>query len=593
MKRIVIVLLILFLFLVNINPPVPNWHYNDFDDCLEYNPKDHKFHFIVDPRMQRENWWITQTPDIVKQMATENKPISAKGSVNFQAIGHESWTMCAIIRLDNKKLRIALVVQPCPVLLNGNVPFNPVRTNTWPQSQVALASCLQEDFKVKLLDLRSLDDSTKWRDQIGDEYLPPIKYGEMMLTRHLVGDYSTRIMNTDANVFVLTANFTAEANSIATVMRIIKKSHPTALILVGGRDAGTPERHKFYFKAGADYIGIGDGDVALSNFFSALSRGIQPNDRKILGGINRTFRPQLFDFKLIGFDQTRYTESGGGPIVSGIISKNGFAAYFETSRGCSGVCEYCTEANTQLWRLPVSEVIRHFDHYIQAGCQLFMISDDNLLLRRPSELIAIFNYMRDQNVAWEFPVGLETQRLTDRNGKVKKELFEALFWNSHDEICFSGAHRLLLPLEDSLLRESRLTKLDRLHTPEASNIIKHLLETEIPFLNLAVMIGAPEESAVNRARLEQNLEVLYKITRGSKTRVNFSLFCTSPLPGTPFGRRMASRLSHKIEAAPELWTVFSSVINGDAFTAEETTQYRRALLERYNMSQRDGKVSPT
>ncbi|MDO8509800.1 MAG: hypothetical protein Q7S24_01525 [bacterium] len=459
-----------------------------------------------------------------------------------------------------------------------------------------LAASLRGVCEVELLDLRSISNPQRWRNEISGEYLKPLLYGGEKITRHLIGDYRSRIAATSGDVYVLTANFTAEANAVAEIIRTIRIKWPRAIVLVGGRDASAPERQGFYRAAGADFVGVGDGDTTLPKFISRLHSGAGISEeyagRLITGGITRFFRPQEHDLNLQGLDLSRYTESGGGPIHPGVLGK-GFAAYVETSRGCPRECEYCTEAKSSRWVHSVEEIIRHLDHYIEAGCRLLMVSDDNLLVRREDDLIAIFRHLRDREVAWEFPVGLEVGLLTERTGVLKQKLFDALFWNHQERNQFAGAHRLLFPLEDSLLRETNLRKLKRMSGKTGGLIIK-LLEQGIPFLNVAIMIGSPHETAADRERLEQNLEILSEAAHGYATRLNYSVFCTSPLPGTPFGAAVTTsgRLSHSIEDAPELWTVFASVIDGDTYSAIETTRYRRELLERFNMEQADGKVNP-
>src|SRR3989344_2965610 len=105
-------------------------------------------------------------------------------------------------------MKVVFVEHPCPVLLHGDQPWGPVRTNTWPQSQVVLASAIADKYDVEILDLRSLLSLADWRKEIGPEYLGPIHYGEFLLTRHLIGDYRTRIAEHPGDVFVFTANFT-------------------------------------------------------------------------------------------------------------------------------------------------------------------------------------------------------------------------------------------------------------------------------------------------------------------------------------------------------------------------------------------------
>lgn len=490
------------------------------------------------------------------------------------------------------------------MLLQGDDPWGPVRTNTWPQSQVVLAAALlplarQDGHQLTLLDLRTLPDPSNWRQAVNEPHLDPIEYGDLELTRLLIGDYRARIKETPADVFVLTANFTVEANSVFAVMKALKTAWPKALIVVGGRDASALERRERYFKEGADFIGVGDGDLALPRFISRLhsvgARGIaaEYQDRIISGGISKQFRSPPHDLRLKGLDLSRYQESGGGPLALGAV-RDGFAAYVETSRGCPRECSFCTEARTELWKQGPGEIIQHLDAYIDAGAELLMVSDDNLLAtNKPEHLIEIFRHLRDRGVSWEFPVGLEVGLLTKTRGGMKDALIDALFWNQQSAGRFVGAHRLLFPLEDALLHDTGLSKLKRVRG-RTSEIATAILERGIPFMNIAIMIGGPNETSDDRAQLETRLETLSALVGEHNTRVNFSVFCTSALPGTPFGREVtqAGLLSHSIDEAPELWSVFVSAINGCTHTAVDTTQYRRDLLRRHNMLQCDGKVAP-
>ena len=68
-------------------------------------------------------------------------------------------------------MKVVFVEHPCPVLLLGNEPWSPVRTNTWPQSQMTLAAAIANEHDVSILDLRSLESPADWRRQIGPEYL--------------------------------------------------------------------------------------------------------------------------------------------------------------------------------------------------------------------------------------------------------------------------------------------------------------------------------------------------------------------------------------------------------------------------------------
>ncbi|MDO8553267.1 MAG: hypothetical protein Q7S22_00530 [Candidatus Micrarchaeota archaeon] len=68
------------------------------------------------------------------------------------------------------------------------------------------------------------------------------------------------------------------------------------------------------------------------------------------------------------------------------------------------------------------------------------------------------------------------------------------------------------------------------------------------------------------------------------------MFCLMPLPGTPDYSTMGSRIAYDIERDPELWNVFTSVIQGDNFSPERITELRRELIAEFYSNQPDGKV---
>src|SRR5262249_52955464 len=158
----------------------------------------------------------------------------------------------------------------------------------------------------------------------------------------------------------------------------------------------------------------------------------------------------------------------------------------ETSRGCPRECSFCTEARTKTIRLDVPSMKRQIDHFVAHGASLLMFSDDNLLTRKESELIESLDYLRERRVSSAFPVGVEIGLLTGSKGEPKWDLIRTLFWNNGDRDDWAGAHRMLFPVEDSLLRPTKLSKLKK---PVQERILEALVESGLPFLNMAIMIG--------------------------------------------------------------------------------------------------------
>lgn len=510
-----------------------------------------------------------------------------------------------------RRLTIAFVVHPCPALLDdAGRPYGPVRTNFFPQSQITLCSVLrQHGFDATLLDLRSLDEPLSWMSQRGEPYADPIDYGGVHLHRYLLGDYRRRIQESpkDTDVYALTSNFTYEANAVRETIQALRAHNPRAVIIVGGRDASPAERRAFYFESGADYIGEGDADASLVRFLASLPERLETptssrrlpllhpqQDDRVIAAAPVDEMPFIdLDAVFVDFPRvrTRLNESGGGSILESVAAK-GFATYVETSRGCPRECNFCTEARTKTIRLDVPTLKKQVDHFLDRGAALLMFSDDNLLTRKASELIELFQFLRERKTAWEFPVGLEIGLLSDSKGTIKRDLLDALFWNNGDRADYAGAHRMLFPVEDSLLRETNLSKLRK---KVEVQILEAILDSGLPFLNLAIMVGAPQETPEERQRLEAKLFDFVRLAEGTGTRINFSIFCTMPLPGTEFATMMTeqSRVAYDIDRFPELWNVFCSVLQGETYSAESITAYRRHLLAQHAMQQDFGKIQLT
>ncbi len=477
-------------------------------------------------------------------------------------------------------------MHPCPALLDEKEkPYGPIRTNIFPLPQVTLASAINQNHEVKILDARTIVDPQAWKNCLTGPYAPPIEYGESQLGRYLVGHWQHTIFGSakDVDAYVLSANFTYEANAVKSTIKALREHNPSALILVGGSDAAPVERRQFYFDAGTDYIGIGDSDLSLPQFLHDVEERIAA-EKYPMRIIPAAGKIHLIDpATLAKLDLSRFSESGGGEILESIAAK-GTAVYLEAQRGCNRTCDFCSAAKTPFDRLSVTDVKRQIDIYLQQGVALFMFTDDNLLLRKSEELREIFDYLCQRGAAWEFPNGLDMALLNN-----KPELRAALFWNNGDRENYAGIHRLLFPLEDLLLRETNLQKLRDSRHLEA---LEDLVERDVPYVNIGIMIGAPNETAKERDNLQLALESIAQRCRGSDTKVNYSFFCTMPLPGTRFGQQMKKegRIAYDINETPELWNVFTSVINGDNFSSEQTTAYRRELLGQYKMQQDSGKV---
>jgi len=237
----------------------------------------------------------------------------------------------------------------------------------------------------------------------------------------------------EADIVCITANFTLEARPVVEAIAALRRMKKEKLILIGGRDAMA--RPDYFLRMGADLVAYGDADLALPELLVRIYRG-EDLTGLVQGGrlLPAAGRIVLDELPLMRFDflrrpLTHYCESGGGQFLPSILEKGGIA-YFETSRGCFRECNFCTERLTKRSEMSLARFREEVDWYRANGVNTIMLSDDNLLQRLnhaergERELIEMFEYLHEQQMVWEFPVGIEIGRLMRRNSQ---EFHERLF----------------------------------------------------------------------------------------------------------------------------------------------------------------------
>ncbi len=503
-----------------------------------------------------------------------------------------------------KKLHVSLVSCPTTVLLDkSGTPYSPVRTNYFPHAQVLLATEVKRKMQetgvmgtVNIVDLKSLREPADWRHELREYGV--VQYGEKRLTKCLIGNGLERIGElAESDIVGITSNFTSEANSVRVVIGKIKSINPKALIVVGGRDASA--RPLFYKRIGAHLVAAGDADISFPHFVVGRARELPLALDESAFLASSATSLSLLDFSLLSH-LARYTESGSGDFLSR-FGASYQAAYLETSRGCDRECDFCTERLTVRKNFAIQDIKKMILHYKAHGIKVILFSDDNLLERLnnrhgEAELIDLFTFLRHEQMIWEFSVGIEIGRFFDKTGSLRTELLDVMFWNNGDPANWQGAFRMLAPFEN-LDRGLHLYKKMR---PWEDNlaVLGRIAFFGIAQINMGVMFGWPnlsfEDLAFIRARTHELKEVLDAavLTRPMNTGMNLSLFCTMPLPGTPFYEEMRrlGLIAYDIEEHPELWNVFTSVLTGEHFSPEQITEIRRELIVEFASEQPEGKV---
>ncbi|MFC2146479.1 B12-binding domain-containing radical SAM protein [Acidobacteriota bacterium] len=517
----------------------------------------------------------------------------------------------------NKGEEIAFIAVPTPILMEGDKVLSPNRTNYFPISQLTLATSLKKrlekeniPWNVTFSDFKSLENIDTWDKKLSD--YGEVKYADKRLTKCVIGNGMGRIKNElpDKNIICITANFTFEANVIKNVIHLIKRENKNCIIILGGKDASA--RPEFYLSHGADIIASGDADLTLPELICRLYRGKMLDDILKDGILRNTNyidinELPLLDLSLIKNTFHRYIESGGGGFLDS-ITKKGNTAYFESSRGCYRECDFCTERLSQFSEMYLDRYLEEVNWYKKNNVHTIMFIDDNMMLRMDGKpagernLFEMFDYLRKQNMVWEFPIGLEVGQFMDaQRNRIKDLLLEVMFWNNDSIKDFSGAFRMLFPIENLLTGEEQGENLSKMRSLEDNmKILAMIISKGIPQVNLGIMIGWAADNKQKIGNLEKSIDQIRRYcehinsnsTRMIKTAVNYSIFCTTPLPGTPLYQQMLKekRIKYAIETDSELWNLYTSVLEGDCFKSHEITSLRQDLLTLFHSQHESGKV---
>lgn len=467
----------------------------------------------------------------------------------------------------------------CPAVkltVDGN-NLGAVRTHYPKISQLMLAAIIERDFpdvSVRVVDMKTLDGRVvKYKE---------IPYGGKTMEAYRVGlpfsELEETIGSSDALIF--TSNFTQEAGVIGDLMEYAKGVNPAVKVWVGGSDAmvkrGEVDRQRYFYSRGADHVAAGDGEVTLPE----LIRGRAcPHDTTI-PDFDRVPEPALHLA-----DLRDYTESHEGGLPAGVPTP---LMYLETSRGCRQSCDFCSTPFTKgryryMSQQRIERTLRHCRDF---GVRTLLLIEDNILSRLDlpggrEEVLSWFAAMREQGFLWEFANGVEIGKL-ESGGVVDEELIEMMFGYDGS----AGCYRSYIPLERiDVSDDPPYRKLKAFDVQK--RILLSIARQGVALLNLGVIIGNPEESPDSLRRTEMRMtslkdDILDFTGGGTFAFANF--FLHIPICGTNDYRRFHKerRLSFDIDAHPELYNFYTSIIRGDHFSYQDLTEIRRDMADRVN-----------
>ncbi len=450
-----------------------------------------------------------------------------------------------------------------------------VKTNYPKISQLVVAAIIKREFpkvEIRIVDMKSAApcNEVKFKE---------IDYGGNKIDVYRVGQDFSAIESSVkwADVLIFTNNFTQEAGVVGDLIEFCKGVNSRAKVFVGGSDAmvkrGGVDRQAYFYSRGADRVASGDGEITLAKLFCGQAVVGSP----ILPDLNSVPLPS---FDLV--DLSLYTESYEGVVLD---CMNPPLMYLETSRGCRGSCDFCSTPFTKgkyrfMSQNKIEEVLTY---YKSAGISTVLLCEENILTRLDwpggrNLVLSWFDFMRDNGFRWEFTNGVEIGRLMDSE-RLDETLIEALF--AFNDL--TGCCRTYVPFE----RLDRLVyrKLKPFETEK--EILASIARQGVPALNLGVIIGHPLETQesldITERRLKELMDLVLLESKG-KSLPYAALLLHIPLPGTRDYTRFCreGRLAFDINKDPELFSIITSVVNGNVFSCYEMTKIRKEMALRLN-----------
>ncbi len=200
------------------------------------------------------------------------------------------------------------------------------------------------------------------------------RYARYGLTAAEIAAYISR----DDDVFLISALFTTYIQEILEMLPLIREKCPQSRIVIGG--GGAFSRTGEFFRAGADFVIAGEGEIAVLRLLAELQK-TRPDFAAVPNLIWRkqdrtVHNPMEFIQPLDELPFPDYTLSGV-PEYNLAGKKH---AMLMTSRGCPHRCEFCAVPSLfgERYRLrSVPNVLTELSEKIQQGFRSFDFEDDH------------------------------------------------------------------------------------------------------------------------------------------------------------------------------------------------------------------------
>ena len=406
----------------------------------------------------------------------------------------------------------------------------------------------------------------------------------------------------EADIHGLTCNYTNSAHVVTDLATHIKRRAPHSLVVAGGVDCTA--RPDYYLQRGVDIVVLGEGEVVFSMIAKAVSdgHGLEDVPNTVSAARRHEGRPDarftlLMDelepmaLDLVG-DLSIFDDTAEGPPPADVHMPY---ICWETSRGCTWRCSFCTAPSRGRYRyMSQATIEKHLDYFVEQGIKTIVWQEDNPLSRIQQngagrylydsgreDVLAMFRALKERGFAWEFANGIEFGKFM-QGGSFDHELAEALLNSEVVDGRRVGCYRVQIPLDNMNVKKKRFPKL--LGFDEQVDALATMLTNHgVAHQTYDLFIGYPEH---DHAAIDQFTDYCLKLKEelteaGKGTyRPYFNVFNLSLLPGARDYQTLNSLLAFDIEENPEVIGIFLSAINTDHFSYWDIYQKR---LEMTNM----------
>jgi anaerobic magnesium-protoporphyrin IX monomethyl ester cyclase len=376
-------------------------------------------------------------------------------------------------------------------------------------------------------------------------------------------DLGNIISSAKADVIGITCSATCLSPEAIQAIALSRRSSPNSILVAGGSHFTLMAETILRELKALDYIILGEGEIAFSQFLQDLSRGgkgkgvkslAYSDNGKVILNERHPLIPNLDSlplpaYHLIDMEKEAYYWHGMGRRAFGL----------STSRGCGDRCAYCSESRfwEAVWRgrsgKKIVEEISHLNH--QYGKTLFIFNENT------------FNWSRKRVEEFLDELGKSGLRIHFWFQSRTKDIIrdEDLI----PEMRRLGLYEVMLGIES--IQPDVLSRYEKQQSREMAQKAIDILRKNRIMVMANIMFGDWNDSQ----------ESIQEVFRFVKSQSDFLvLTMTTPLPGTRYFEE-AERLGRIRERDLGKYDFMHPVVDTQFLSAEEVQRLHQAYLKKY------------